>query len=150
MSRLRLFIHFCLCICIFIYLCLCLCLHLRRRSLLLLLLCSRFLHICRWRKGRSRGGREDIGGGGGRGEGGVFNTLRICHLTTGVILCPPILIVRGGRMVFRLERMTTTEPASGRTAGGKEGGEGPEKTPMLRTFKSIPMVRGSLSPLPLP
>ena len=38
----------------------------------------------------------------------------------------------------------------GRTVGGKDEGEEPEKAPMLRTLASIPMGRELLSPHPTP
>ena len=53
-------------------------------------------------------------------------------------------------MVVRLETKETTEPASGSTVGGKEGGERPEKTPMSKTLATRPMGRESLSPHPTP
>ena len=53
-------------------------------------------------------------------------------------------------MVFGLATEATTELSLGRTVGGKEGGEGLEKTPMWRTLTSRPMGRELLSPHPNP
>ena len=44
-------------------------------------------------------------------------------------------------MVVGLAMTTTIEPASGRTVGGKEVGEGPYNNPMLRTLAPRPMGR---------
>ena len=44
-------------------------------------------------------------------------------------------------MVLRLAMMEKTEPSLGITVRGKEGGEGPEKTPVSRMLMLRPMRR---------
>ena len=93
-----------------------------------------------------RGGRVDIGGlemtagGGGEGEGEKREDFILCCIflrPTGGIIRPPILLLRGVTWLSEaLLKATTmmTAPDLGRNSRMKEGGEGPEKTPILGTL----------------